>query len=191
MSKSKIGWTEDTYSVYSGQTENGPSIGGSQMAQTKSGALKISAHRAGVSVKQYVWRCAKGEKWCYSCKRWHPATAFGKDSTRHDGRSGLCLAARRSKAKELYAPVPRPPKGRSYVSFRDGDAKQARRRINYLVEEGILPSPSSLPCSDCGQTWEEGLSRHEYDHHLGYAAARHEDVEAVCASCHHKRPRSH
>ena len=157
------------------------------MAQTKQGALKNSARIAGLSVGQYVKRCAGREKWCYACKDWHPLSSFGRDSSRGDGRTLLCLSARRSRAKALYTLVPGPSKGRRYVSFRDGDSRQARRRVNYLVEEGLLPAPSSLLCSDCGQKWAPGLSRHEYDHHLGYDAAHHEDVEAVCASCHHKR----
>jgi hypothetical protein len=157
------------------------------MAQTKAGAIKTSAGKAGISVARYIQRYESGEKWCYACKSWHYIGAFGKDTTRHDGKSHLCLSARRSRAKALYRPKPPVTKGRVYVVFREGDRKQARRRVNYLVQEGLIPPPSSLTCSDCGQSWEKGLPRHEYDHHNGYAADHHEDVEAVCSSCHHNR----
>ena len=40
---------------------------------------------------------------------------------------------------------------------------------------------------DCGHEYGSGERRHEYDHHLGYAAEHHEDVEAVCSKCHHAR----
>lgn len=39
---------------------------------------------------------------------------------------------------------------------------------------------------EAGSLWREQL-RHEYDHHLGYGAAHHEHVEAVCSRCHHRR----
>lgn len=70
---------------------------------------------------------------------------------------------------------------------RDGDKKQARQRINVEVRTGYRPHPNSLPCTDCGHLWSEGERRHEYDHHLGYGAAHHYDVEPVCTECHAKR----
>ena len=71
---------------------------------------------------------------------------------------------------------------------RDGDKKQARRRVNYLVDIGLLPDPDDVPCVDCGHLGADG-PRHEYDHYLGYEAVHHEDVEPVCSSCHHERER--
>ena len=76
-------------------------------------------------------------------------------------------------------PAPRPP--------RDGDKKQARQRINVEVRTGRRPHPNTLPCVDCGHVWEPGGRRHEYDHHLGYAAEHHGDVQSVCTPCHAKR----
>ncbi|MBP7548709.1 MAG: hypothetical protein KA761_00365 [Gemmatimonadaceae bacterium] len=70
---------------------------------------------------------------------------------------------------------------------RDGDREQARQRVNVLVRTGRAPHPNTLPCADCGHVWVVGERRHEYDHHLGYAAAHHYDVEAVCTSCHRRR----
>lgn len=70
---------------------------------------------------------------------------------------------------------------------RDGDAVQARQRINVEVRTGRRPHPNTLACVDCGHVWSEGERRHEYDHHLGYAAQHHLDVEPVCTSCHAKR----
>ena len=76
-------------------------------------------------------------------------------------------------------PAPHPP--------RDGDKKQARQRINVEVRTGRRPHPNTLPCVDCGHVWEPGGRRHEYDHHLGYAAKHHGDVQPVCTVCHTKR----
>lgn len=70
---------------------------------------------------------------------------------------------------------------------RDGDKRQARRRINVEVREGRRPHPNTLPCVDCGHVWQVGERRHEYDHHLGYAAAHHYDVVPVCTICHAAR----
>lgn len=66
---------------------------------------------------------------------------------------------------------------------RDGDRAQARQRINAEVKSGRRPHPNTLPCADCGHVWIEGGRRHEYDHHLGYGAAHHGDVQAVCTTC--------
>lgn len=76
-------------------------------------------------------------------------------------------------------PAPKPP--------RDGDREQARQRVNVEVRTGRRPHPNTLPCTDCGHEWAAGERRHEYDHHLGYAAAHHMDVQAVCTTCHHLR----
>jgi hypothetical protein len=76
-------------------------------------------------------------------------------------------------------PAPKPP--------RDGDRKQARQRVNVEVRTGRRPHPNTLPCVDCGHVWREGERRHEYDHHKGYAAAHHLDVEPVCTKCHRAR----
>lgn len=70
---------------------------------------------------------------------------------------------------------------------RDGDKKQARQRINVEVRTGRRKHPNDLPCVDCGHIWREGERRHEYDHHLGYGADHHYDVEPVCTECHSKR----
>lgn len=70
---------------------------------------------------------------------------------------------------------------------RDGDKLQARQRINVEVRTGRRPHPNRLSCTDCGHVWRKGERRHEYDHHKGYAAAHHLDVEAVCTVCHRGR----
>jgi hypothetical protein len=76
-------------------------------------------------------------------------------------------------------PDPMPP--------REGDKKQARQRVNVEVRTGYRPHPNTMPCTDCGHIWEPGERRHEYDHHLGYAAQHHYDVQPVCTDCHARR----
>jgi len=76
-------------------------------------------------------------------------------------------------------PAPNPP--------RDGDKVQARQRINVEVRTGRRPHPNTLPCTDCRHVWIPGERRHEYDHHLGYAAVHHGDVEPVCTKCQRHR----
>lgn len=78
-----------------------------------------------------------------------------------------------------FGPPPSPP--------RDGDKKQARQRVNVLVRTGRLAHPNTLACVDCGHVWSDGERRHEYDHHKGYEAEHHYDVEPVCTTCHAKR----
>lgn len=70
---------------------------------------------------------------------------------------------------------------------RAGDKVQARQRVNVEVRTGRRPHPNTLPCADCGHIWKPGERRHEYDHHKGYAAEHHLDVEPVCTKCHARR----
>lgn len=70
---------------------------------------------------------------------------------------------------------------------RNGDRLQARQRVNVEVRSGHRPHPNELPCADCGHLWLRGQRRHEYDHHLGYDAEDHLNVEAVCTTCHAAR----
>lgn len=76
-------------------------------------------------------------------------------------------------------PAPKPP--------RDGDKVQARQRINVEVRMGRRAHPNTMACVDCGHVWRESERRHEYDHHLGYGAEHHYDVEPVCTKCHRHR----
>lgn len=154
------------------------------------GALKAAATRIGVTVDEYRAHIASGRKWCTGCKNWHPVTAFLRDPGRTDGLAARCQEYRNRKARQDYKPRPRPSAGRRFVSARDGDEKQARRRVNHLVDVGLLAPPNSLPCADCGHVWTPGEKRHEYDHHLGYAPEHHEHVEPVCTSCHASRTHS-
>ena len=154
------------------------------------GALKVAARRAGTDIADYRARVAAGEKWCTRCKAWQPRSAFNVDRSRSDGLGASCRrltghprgwAGRPKINPETGRPgrAPNPP--------RDGDRRQARRRVNVEVRTGRRPHPNSLPCVDCGHAWTAGERRHEYDHHLGYSAEHHYDVEAVCTTCHGKR----
>lgn len=73
------------------------------------------------------------------------------------------------------------------ISWAKADKIAARVAVNAAVAAGRLPSAKSRPCTDCGQVWVRGLSRHEYDHHLGYAPENWLEVEPVCSKCHKKR----
>lgn len=156
------------------------------MAQTKEGAEKIAAAAAGVSLGEYQRRRAAGEKWCYGCRSWLPNGAFRIDRSRGDGLTATCAGCRSSASKARYVPKPKKPRG-WLVAARSGDKKQARRRINYLVEQGKIPRPNALPCTDCGHVWTDGERRHEYDHHRGYESETQLIVEPVCTTCHRSR----
>lgn len=126
-------------------------------------------------------------KLCSDCREIKPVSAFARDRTRTDGLTYRCRECRNAHSRARYAPKPGPTPGRRFVEARNGDQAQARRRINYLVEAGLIPAPNALPCADCGHVHAPGERRHEYDHHLGYSSEHHEDVEAVCTTCHHAR----
>jgi hypothetical protein len=76
---------------------------------------------------------------------------------------------------------------RPFMAPRDPNKLLARSRVNVEVRFGRRPHPNKLPCTDCGHIWSKGERRHEYDHHKGYAAEHHFDVEPVCTICHAAR----
>ena len=122
-------------------------------------------------------------KWCTVCKARHDRNAFGRDPTRGDGLAARCLASRRVKIRKPHPGRPR----RWLKPTRDGDKKQARRRVNYLVEQGRIPHPNELPCMDCGDEVFTDFPRHEYDHARGYDGSNQLYVEPVCQRCHRNR----
>lgn len=129
----------------------------------------------------------EGFKWCTKCKDSHPLEEFGKDSSRWDGLSAKCLKSSRVLVKKDMKGVPRGLRG-WVLPARDGDKKQARRRVNYLVEQKRIPKPNDLPCVDCGHIMgTDKVPRHEYDHPKGYGSKEQLTVDAVCSPCHHKR----
>lgn len=122
-------------------------------------------------------------KWCTACQTSHERSAFGRDASRGDGLAARCLSSRRVLTRK-----PLPGRARGWLRpTRDGDKLQARRRINYLVEQKRLPHPDDLPCFDCADEVFTNHHRHEYDHARGYDGANQLYVEAVCSQCHHNR----
>lgn len=124
---------------------------------------------------------------CSRCRRALPPSAFPRDRSRPRGFGFECRECRNERARARY--VRRGPAARRgwVVPARDGDKRQARRRVNYLVEQGLLPRPDDLPCLDCADEVFTRRYRHEYDHARGYGVAHQLDVEPVCAKCHRAR----
>lgn len=163
------------------------------MAGTRTGAIVGAARRLCRPVEEHVARVTSGEKWCTRCKRMQPRSDFGRDASRGDGLAAACIASRSTGRPRGWHSLPRvnPVTGRpgpAPAPSRDGDRKQARQRVNVEVRTGRRPRPGSLPCKDCGHLGPE--RRHEYDHHLGYSAEHHLDVEPVCTICHSARERA-
>jgi hypothetical protein len=156
------------------------------MAQTQIGAYKIAAKMIGVTLKEYQAKLFSGEKWCSGCKQWHKISAFGKDANRSDKLSTVCFSYRKTMYDRKYIHKVRiSKKGSRFVLPRDNDKRQARARINHLVDIGILSDPNDLNCSDCGHVYDKKI-RHEY-HHESYTADKQEIVIILCTKCHVKR----
>lgn len=153
----------------------------------KLGRLKQVAKQLGISLEDYLQRRESGQKWCIGCREWHSYDAFAVDRSRSDGLTASCVAYRNAHQRSHYTPKGRRTQRGWLVAAREGDMAQARRRVNYLVEQGRLPRPNALPCSDCGHVWQEGERRHEYDHYAGYSTEDQLSVQAVCSACHHMR----
>lgn len=80
---------------------------------SKRGVEKVAARRIGVSIEFYDMMISAGQKWCTSCKRWHPRRAFGSDASRSDGLSAKCDSAR-------IASIEHPGKAERRKAFRNG-----------------------------------------------------------------------
>jgi hypothetical protein len=157
---------------------------------SRAGAIKSHAARLGISSDEYQAKLQNGEKWCTRCKAWHPRESFGRDSSRADGLATDCLSSRHTGNPRGWPLTGRinPETGRSGPSPlapRDGDKRQARRKVNLEVRMGRWPHPGMVACTDCGHLGDG--PRHEYDHYLGYQGEHHLHVQVVCAPCHHVR----
>lgn len=152
---------------------------------SRAGALKAAARRVGLRPEEYAARIAKGQKRCTRCGQWKRREDFGTDASRSDGLDAHCQACKRDRHREAYTPVPeeeRRPLGPPRSPRRDGDKVQARSRINHDVRLGLRPDPDELHCARCGHLGSD--RRHEYHHHMGYAAEHHYDVLPLCTTCH-------
>jgi len=116
---------------------------------------------------------------CRAC-----GSALTADNAVESGRR-LCKECRNSRARARYVKRGLPGRRGWIAPTRDGDQRQARRRVNYLVEQGLIPHPDALPCMDCGDEVFSASYRHEYDHARGYDGANQLYVEPVCSKCHH------
>jgi hypothetical protein len=150
------------------------------------GGWHAAARLRGLSVLEYLGKRASGQKHCRRCGEWLPESQYQIDRGRSDGLKTICRrcsTAVRKKTGRMRAMGPPP------APQRDGDVRQARRRVNVMVRTGRFPRPNSVACLDCGHEWSPGERRHEYDHYLGYGTGHHLDVQVVCSTCHHKRER--
>ena len=158
------------------------------MAQTKEGAKKYAAKVLGISLGQYEAHIENKEKWCTTCRSWKAWGDFAKGLGSY-GLSAQCRQCQSDYGKKHYIPIPREKRkkmGPRPAFEREGDAKQARRRINVLVRTGRLPKPNNVPCQRCGHIHLKGEKRHEYHHVFGYSAGNHLLAVPLCTTCHHK-----
>jgi hypothetical protein len=129
------------------------------------------------------------DKKCSKCGAIKPLSDFNNDRSRADGRSYVCRACNSTgKPHGLHRRIPINPltgkPGPAPKRPRDGDAEQARQRINVEVKTGHRPHPNLIACAKCDHEWQEGQRRHEYHHHLGYAPEHHGEVIVLCTVCH-------
>lgn len=126
-------------------------------------------------------------KRCSNCGDYKPRSEFGRDRSRPDGLTYWCRGCKNARSRERYVKKGHPGRRGWLAPVRDGDKKQARRRVNYLVEQGLIPHPDDVPCADCVDMLLTPGGRHEYDHARGYDGKNQLYVEAVCQRCHRNR----
>lgn len=124
-------------------------------------------------------------EWCDATCR--PCGARLTPENRVEPGRRICRTCRNAWVRSRYVRRGPPPRRGWQVPARDGDKKQARRRVNYLVEQGLIPKPADLPCMDCADSVFSHDYRHEYDHYAGYDGPNQLLVEVVCSKCHRNR----
>lgn len=102
------------------------------MAQTKEGALKVSAKKAGLTLDEYKATLESGLKRCTRCKAWKPLSDFGNDRSRSDGLDASCLECRHVKVRKVL-------KGRESTFRGHKHSDEAKRKMS-LARKG-KPSP--------------------------------------------------
>jgi hypothetical protein len=130
------------------------------------------------------WTDAKA---CAHCGVTKAPAAFARDRSRPDGLTYWCRECRNARGRASYDPKGPPGRRGWLAATRDGDGKQARRRVNYLVEQGLLSPPGDEPCWDCADMSLHDGGPHEYDHARGYDGENQLYVEPVCQRCHQNR----
>ena len=63
-----------------------------------------AAMQLGMDVADYVARRERGERWCWGCVEWHPASEFGRNRTRPGGYASSCRRYRRDTFRLNYQP---------------------------------------------------------------------------------------
>lgn len=103
------------------------------MAQTKEGAQKTAAKKAGLELNVFLARVAEGQKRCSRCGQWKNAsTDFGKDRSRGDGRDAVCFGC-------CHVKEPKSHKGRVSTFKGKRHTEQAKRLMS--VARAGKPSP--------------------------------------------------
>lgn len=54
-----------------------------------------AANACGVSVAEYLKKRRRNQHWCWKCRKFHPASAFGKDRSRSSGLLPFCKESRK------------------------------------------------------------------------------------------------
>jgi NUMOD3 motif/HNH endonuclease len=93
------------------------------MAGNRTGSLKRAARWHGMTLEEYQAKAEQGLKFCTRCKSWRPATDFGRDHFRGDGRASTCTPCRRITVRVPTKGRPSAFKGRTHT-------EEARRRMS-------------------------------------------------------------
>jgi len=137
-----------------------------------------NATRLGIPLRVYQTYIAQGLKRCSSCTLWQTIEHYyvhkRKDKAFPSSSCKGCLSVQ---SKQAYT-------GNSRKLPQDGNKAQAYRTIRKEIENGTRKHPNTLPCANCGRVWLDGDTRHEYHHHLGFAADFHTSVTPLCKPCH-------
>lgn len=108
------------------------------MAQTKDGAIKAAAKKAGLSIEEFLARREAGLKKCTICKKWKSLDNFCIDRSRGDGLSAKCVDCRT--VDNPYAST----KGRSSV-FKGRHHTDQAKQLMRLAKKGKSSPKKGIP----------------------------------------------
>lgn len=159
----------------------------SSLSGRRLGVYKTAAVKLGIDLETYIKNVEANRKSCIDCKQWKDRGEFATDLTRWDELASKCKACAKGRYQVAY-PIPNPSSmGRPGVlpsPLPDGDKVAARQIVNIQVGNRSRPNPNDLCCVLCGHRGDD--KRHEYHHHMGYAAGHVNNVLPLCTECHHR-----
>jgi hypothetical protein len=155
------------------------------------GILKTAAARLDLTLAEYQELCDAGQKWCCTCRRWRPITAFFLDPTRGSGLNAHCRTCKKPPPKIRII-----RRGPEHPSWKGGDDRRrelsrARNCQEYNQWRLAVFSRDGFKCQSCGDAKGGNLHAHHIKSFANHPSLRYDINNGVtlCEPCHENEHR--